>query len=140
MGIRPNRRRNNSRYNNNRRGPDNNRVSNRPSKNEEKLVDTGKICCLCEKSIRELHSAIAHGENHEPVHFDCILNSIAQSEPMEPNERVCYLGNGNFGIITIRNSSSTIRFLIKKRFKYETEIPAWRKEMAVKLDEVSSFF
>lgn len=138
MGTRPNRRRGNSRHNFNRRNNENGR-NNRNHRTEEKPEDSGMVCTLCNRPIRELHSAIAHGTEHEPAHFDCILKGIAQNEELESSDKVCYLGNGSFGIITFRNSSSPIRFLIKKRIQYEPkdEIPVWRKNMVVKYPDFS---
>ena len=124
MGAYSNRRRNHGRRNFGRRNRDVNRGK-----------DTGLNCIICSKPLRELHSAIACKETNEPMHFDCAIKELQNAEELEPADKICYLGSGSFGIINFRNSSSPIRFLIKKRIQFEEyeELPEWRKTTQVKV-------
>jgi hypothetical protein len=92
-------------------------------------------CPICHKSIHEYFTAITYKDSDSPAHFDCIIKEIKKQEELSSNEKICYLGNGSFGIITFRNPSSPIKFLIRKRIQYENkdEIPDWRKNLPVKL-------
>jgi hypothetical protein len=88
-------------------------------------------CPVCKKPVREISSAIAFKPTNEPAHIECVINEIKKTEPLEPNERICYLGKGSFGIITSRNPASPLKFLIKKRIQYEaSNVPLeWRKRI-----------
>lgn len=92
-------------------------------------------CPICHKSIHEYFTAITYKESDNPAHFDCIIKEIKKEEELASNEKICYLGNGSFGIITFRNPSSPIKFLIRKRIQYENteETPSWRRRLPVKL-------
>lgn len=92
-------------------------------------------CPICHKSVHEFFTAISYKESNNPAHFDCIIKEIKNKEELSSNEKICYLGNGSFGIITFRNPSSPIKFLIRKRIQYENmeETPHWRKRLPVKL-------
>jgi hypothetical protein len=88
-------------------------------------------CPICRKPVREISSAIAYQSTNEPAHIECVINEISKTETLEQNERICYLGKGTFGIITARNTSSPLKFLIKKRIQYEnSNAPVdWRKRI-----------
>lgn len=121
------------RTNNNRRRHNYRSRYDKSNRSRDKNSES-PICPLCEKPVRELISAISY-KNNMPAHFDCVLREIRKSEELNQNEKVCYLGKGSFGIITFRNPSSPIKFLIRKRIQYEeqTEIPEWRKTIPRKI-------
>ncbi len=87
-------------------------------KREEQRTDYPQ-CPLCEKPIRSLNTAITHKASQQPAHFDCVIGELRKIENLNPEERICYLGRGTFGVIATRNTSSPSRFLIKKRIQYE---------------------
>lgn len=91
------------------------------------------LCPVCRKPVRELRSAIAHRETQEPAHFDCILRVLREENSLAENEKICYLGNGSFGIVQFRSpAGSPVRFFVRKRIQYEKTDPApeWRKRSA----------
>jgi hypothetical protein len=91
------------------------------------------LCPICQKPVRELRSAIAHRETQGPSHFDCILRILREENSLSESEKICYLGNGSFGIVQFRNlPGSTPRFFVRKRIQYEKTdpIPDWRKQSA----------
>ena len=47
-------------------------------------------------------------------------------------EKICYLGNGSFGIIKERLNSRTNRFFIRKRIQYEAadKKSEWRRDIS----------
>jgi len=111
-----------------------NRNSNWKKNRKRRFRDTfpGKgvpKCPYCGQNVRDVLTAIETIEDESPVHFDCVLKKIAEEEKLEPKEKVCYLGNGTFGVIQFKNSSDPSKFVIKKRIQIEDEkkeIP-WRK-------------
>jgi hypothetical protein len=80
--------------------------------------------------------ALASPENGEPVHFDCVITKLAESEELGPGEKICYLGQGSFGIIKFKSGSNSRDFLIKKRIPYESgdKQAQWRKKMREQLE------
>ena len=88
-------------------------------------------CPLCGKPVRYLMTAIAQGEGAAPAHFDCVLREIAEKEELEPKEKVCYLGNGTFGILKFKQGGP-VRFSIRKRIQYEAADKdiTWRKRIS----------
>jgi hypothetical protein len=90
---------------------------------------------LCEKAVRDLTSAITHRESGKPAHFDCILKALRSDNAVQPDEKICYLGKGSFGIVQFREHSSPSRFFIRKRIPYEdTEsIPEWRQKPSISI-------
>jgi len=112
---------------NNRRGP------RRPSKqgHEERIMNEPEWetpCPICGNKILEISSAITDKTSGDPAHFECIMKKIAEEEEIGPDERVCYLGNGSFGIIQQRNTNQ-MKFFIRKRIQYEDKetVKEWRR-------------
>lgn len=90
-------------------------------------------CPYCGKPIKFLNTAISVDGEENPVHFDCILTKIGETEQIASDESISYLGGGFFGIIrTIKESPG---FTIRKKFKIEeiAEKPEWRKKMSSRL-------
>lgn len=88
------------------------------------------LCPICQKPVRELSSAIGYRETGEPAHFDCVLRLLRDEHHPGENEKICYLGNGSFGIVQFRGSSgSPLRFFVRKRIQYEKtdSVPDWRR-------------
>lgn len=93
-------------------------------------VDTPP-CPICSKPLRFINSAIMHNETNQAAHFDCVLKSIRQTVDLQPNEKICYLGKGSFGVIQLRNPNSPMRFFIRQRIQYEApdNKPEWRNDI-----------
>ena len=113
-----------------------NRNRSRNRKKRSKNAFPGKAapkCPYCGQNVRDVLTAIETIEDNSPVHFDCVLKKIAENENLESKEKVCYLGNGSFGIVQFQNPSDPSRFVIKKRFQVEDERKeiAWRKAVRV---------
>ena len=69
---------------------------------------------------------IAHRETGGTAHFDCILRLLREEHNPGENEKICYLGNGSFGVVQFR---PPLRFFVRKRVQYEKteEVPEWRR-------------
>jgi len=89
-------------------------------------------CPICDGEIIELASAIHFSDTNSPAHFDCILKKIEKSEELAPNEKICYLGKGSFGIVRMQKLAlGGVPFIIRKRIQFENldDIPEWRKRL-----------
>ena len=89
-------------------------------------------CLLCGKPIKDLSTAITDKNSGQPVHFDCIIDSISERETLDDGDIVAYLGGGRFGIVHYHNPSDRKSFQIKKIFEWEDQSTraAWRKNLA----------
>ncbi len=88
-------------------------------------------CPICKQPVRDLPSALTHRETKQPVHFDCIMRELRDSNELGPQEKICYLGGGAFGILEFRQG----KFTIRKRIQYEEKEAAqeWKKPLLLNL-------
>ena len=86
-------------------------------------------CPLCGKPVRELPMALAHRATGLPAHFDCIMRELRDVHQIGPQEKICYLGSGCFGIIEFKQPVGSGKFIIKQKIQYEEkESPTeWKK-------------
>ncbi|HVP18782.1 MAG TPA: hypothetical protein VMU36_07280 [Spirochaetia bacterium] len=92
-------------------------------------------CPICRQPVRELPSALTHRETGQPAHFDCIMRELRDSNELAPQEKICYLGGGSFGILEFRAPGAPSRFVIRKRIQYEGKdaAPEWKKVLLISL-------
>ena len=111
----------------------NRRKYNNPRRNNREKNDLPK-CPVCEKHIRDVYSAVSYSVTQTPAHFNCILNELKDANELKPNEKICYLGSGSFGIVQFRGPESPIRIFIRKRIQYEEKDnnPEWREKLPLK--------
>lgn len=85
-------------------------------------------CVRCNEPIRNPETALSTPDG-EPVHFDCAIREVADREELGAKEKICYLGQGTFGIINYAQGTADKGFVIKKRIPYETadRVVEWRK-------------
>jgi hypothetical protein len=90
-------------------------------------------CPVCGKQVRELASALTHRVARQPAHFECVMRELLDSNEIAPEEKICYLGGGSFGILEFRPPGAPTRFIIRKRIQYEEkETPQeWKKPLQV---------
>jgi len=84
------------------------------------------VCPICNQSVKYLLTAISVGEDNKPAHFDCVLKKIAEEENLEPREKISYIGNGNFAIVSGKPGKDLI---IRKIIEFEGRESKgeWRK-------------
>lgn len=109
----------------------NNKLRRKSRYNKHRRMENAPECPLCQKPVRDLYSAITYKNTNEPAHFDCILKVLREAHGLKENEKICYLGNGSFGIIQFRNTAGRLRFFIRERIHYEETdpVPEWRKKL-----------
>jgi hypothetical protein len=76
-------------------------------------------CPVCGAPVQELSSALTHRQSGQPAHFDCIVKELREANPLGPQERLCYLGGGVFGVLTWKVEGNPASFVIKRRIPYE---------------------
>jgi hypothetical protein len=88
-------------------------------------------CPVCGEPVRELSSALTHRQSGKPAHFDCIVKELREANPLGPQERLCYLGGGTFGVLTWRVEGNPASFVVKRRIPYEDpHAPQeWKKQL-----------
>jgi hypothetical protein len=61
------------------------------------------------------------------------MGELRDSNEMAPQEKLCYLGGGSFGILELRPQGAPSRFVIRKRIQYEEkEAPQeWKKQLQI---------
>lgn len=81
--------------------------------------------------MRELSSALTHRASGEPAHFDCIVKELREANPLGPQERLCYLGGGTFGVLTWKVEGNPASFVIKRRIPYEDPhaVAEWKRQL-----------
>jgi len=89
-------------------------------------------CHWCGKQIKDISTAISDKESGLPVHFDCVLSRIIETESLGTNECVSYIGGGRFGVIRYNNPPDTRDFTIKKIFEWELKdiTHEWRRPIS----------
>ncbi len=90
------------------------------------------ICPKCGQPITDVASAIADKTTGQPVHFDCVLEQVKQSEPTGENEKVAYIGQGRFAVLQYENIRDQRHFTIKKIIEWESreQQSEWRDELS----------
>lgn len=128
--------------------PEKNQFQHIPSENLEALKKKEEaiqalkareiICPLCNKPVSEISSAIQDKTSGNPVHFECVMEKLTQSEPVGQNEKICYIGQGRFGILYFENPRDQRHFTIKKIIEWESRETKsdWREEVSSLFSQV----
>lgn len=88
-------------------------------------------CPLSGEPVKNVLTAIADPETGRPANFDSVLHRLGESEELRPNEQICYLGRGSFGIL-VDQKGKRPRYFVRKRFQFEDEHEKypWRRELS----------
>lgn len=123
---------------NNRRGHKKDRfhvgqdgMENYPDKKPEEKEELF-ICTKCGKPIKDLSAALADKQDGNPVHFDCVLNILQQSETLQENEALSYIGQGRFAVIKYASMVTMKEFSIIRIIEWEDKNhrAQWRGKIA----------
>ncbi|MGB9621316.1 MAG: hypothetical protein ACP5PT_02885 [Brevinematia bacterium] len=69
------------------------------------------VCEICGRNTYQDPSNIVFGD--KVFHFDCVLNKIREIFVIPEDEKIIYLGSGNFGIFWESKSSKKLEILKK---------------------------
>ena len=86
-------------------------------------------CPICNQSVKFLLTAISVGEDNRPAHFDCVLKLLSETEDLGPKEKITYIGNGNFAIVSGKAGKNLV---IRKKIEFENRENKgeWRKRIS----------
>ncbi|MDR1420529.1 MAG: hypothetical protein LBI86_09165 [Treponema sp.] len=91
-------------------------------------------CPWCGKPIKDLSAALEDRESGLAVHFDCVIERVAEreGESLEPGDTVAYIGGGRFGVVHFNSSSGAKSFKIRKIMEWEDKEnrAEWRKTVS----------
>ncbi len=93
------------------------------------------MCPVCGERIVDVASALTDKTTGKPVHFDCVMKHLSETETLGQNEKLAYIGQGRFAILYYENIRDQRHFQIKKIIEVED-----RAERAPWRDEVSGLF
>lgn len=60
------------------------------------VIEPFERCVICGEKIDGIASAFSLPNGY--AHFDCVLERLKQSEHLEENETISYVGSGSFGV------------------------------------------
>ncbi|HOF11950.1 MAG TPA: hypothetical protein PK248_04460 [Treponemataceae bacterium] len=109
---------------------------NKTSDPRERVLPEIKLedftCSFCQKEIQDLPSALSDKTSGEPVHFDCVLEHLKESEEIGENEKLFYIGKGNFAIAYFENPHDLRKFEIRKLIEWENKEKEsrWRNDIS----------
>ncbi|TVR32776.1 MAG: hypothetical protein EA404_06675 [Spirochaetaceae bacterium] len=89
-------------------------------------------CPVSGEPIDDIYSAIADPRSGEPTRLDSVIDKLSEQEQLAEGERICYIGEGQFGVVRDikRNGKNTVE--IVRRIPYEDRHARhpWRKELS----------
>ncbi len=91
------------------------------------------VCEICGEPILEISNAINNRISGKPVHFDCVIKQLTETEKPGPNDRITYIGQGKFGVLHFDNPHDMKHFTILKTIEWESresDRGEWRDTMA----------
>lgn len=102
---------NERRRRNNRRRKDAPRKSGgqyteRPSERIKLYEGEPVECSFCGKPVTDVASALADRTTDKPVHFDCVLDYLAEHETLSAGQSISYIGQGRFAVISSKVPAS----------------------------------
>lgn len=63
-------------------------------------------CFFCGKPVTDVASALADKTTDKPVHFDCVLDYLAEHETLSAGQSISYIGQGRFAVISSKVPAS----------------------------------
>ncbi len=95
-------------------------------------------CPICGKVVRDVHSAIAYGEDDKPAHLECVLKEIGERESIASDERLCYIGAGRFGVIKSKIGKQGLEVVRTIQYEERENAVQWRREASPGLSRASA--
>lgn len=86
------------------------------SKQGSVLEEPKPVCSICGKPISAIIEAIREPEGTY-THFDCVLNKITNQYDVKSPDKVSYVGQGCFAIVSKGEDG---HFFFKKKIQYES--------------------
>jgi hypothetical protein len=96
------------------------------------------VCPKCQRQIFDISSALADKHTGEPVHFDCVLQFLQNTETLKQHEKIIYIGQGRFAVVYFENPHDLRKFVIVRIIEWEERDKKypWRTEIAALYSQV----
>ncbi len=96
------------------------------------------VCACCNNPIADLSTALADRNTGNPVHFDCVLNILNQSEKLHEGEKITYIGQGRFAVVSFPIPHDMRTFNIIRVIEWEPKYKTypWREELTSAYSQV----
>ena len=78
-------------------------------------------CSICGKTIDSIAQTIGGPAKDEFSHFDCAIRTLSENETIQPGQKICYIGNGDFAVIEYNKKNFSGGFSVVKRISYENQ-------------------
>lgn len=98
----------------------------------QQIKNRTNVCPICSQPIIDIASCMHDKKTDKPVHFDCALNQVKDSESLGLNEKISYIGQGRFAVVYYENPRDIRHFTIKKIIEWEDREKnvEWRDELS----------
>jgi hypothetical protein len=89
-------------------------------------------CPVSGEPIDNIYVAIADPDSGKPCRFDKIIERLARREELKDNQRVAYIGAGNFAVIEEVVKDRRKSYEVVKKIPYEDTYQKnqWRRELS----------
>ncbi|MGI9256542.1 MAG: hypothetical protein ACR2PY_06365 [Salinispira sp.] len=89
-------------------------------------------CPISGEVIDNIYIAISDPDSGRPARFDKVLEHIGQQEALSSEQRLAYIGAGNFGILENKTENGRLQIQLMKKIPYEDpyDRKKWRKELS----------
>ena len=89
-------------------------------------------CPLSGEPISDILTAIADPETGRPSNLESVLDKLRKTESLGPNERLAYIGRGEFGVVEESGNAKDKTVTVKRRIVYENTNQSyeWRRELS----------
>lgn len=89
-------------------------------------------CPLSGEPIEHILSAVQDPETGRPAVLERAIERVSRNEELGENERLCYIGDGSFGVVYEERRGKNTVVEIRRRIEYENrnDKAEWRKELS----------
>lgn len=105
-----------------------------PKNNIPQKQDLQDPCPLCQKIIGKEATAIKFGKDSHPAHFLCVIRWLEENNPIQPNEKIAYIGGGKFAVVAQSPEKKAPFEIIRYLDFTEEDLPSeplWRRKFAI---------
>lgn len=93
-------------------------------------------CPYCNNPINDITYALSDRQTGAPVHFDCALKKVGESENLASDEKITYIGQGRFGVVHYPDPRNVKQFEIRRIIEWEARDSHfdWRQKITDTFD------
>ena len=88
-----------------------------PVESPKRIKEPHPICSYCGQEIENIAEAFTASDGGY-VHFDCVISRIAETERLSADEKISYIGAGNFAVVSKNDNGG---FTIVRTIPFESQ-------------------